>query len=60
MSLVVTGATGHLGRLIIERLLGRGTPPADIVAAGRNPERLAALARLGVSTAVSSSRARRA
>ena len=51
-SIVVTGATGHLGPLIIERLIARGTAPADIVAAGRNPERLAAVARLGVSTAV--------
>jgi uncharacterized protein YbjT (DUF2867 family) len=52
MSIVVTGATGHLGRLIIERLIARGTAPADIVAAGRNTERLAAIARLGASTAV--------
>jgi NAD(P)H dehydrogenase (quinone) len=52
MSIVVTGATGHLGRLIIERLIARGTAPGDIVAAGRNVERLAAVAGLGVATAV--------
>jgi NAD(P)H dehydrogenase (quinone) len=52
MSIVVTGATGHLGRLIIERLIARDTAPTDIVAAGRNPERLAELAPLGVNTAV--------
>ena len=51
-SIVVTGATGHLGRRIIERLIARGTAPGDIVAAGRNAERLAAVARLGVATAV--------
>jgi NAD(P)H dehydrogenase (quinone) len=52
MSIVVTGATGHLGRLILERLIARGTAPDDIVAGGRNTERLAAVAGLGVSTAV--------
>jgi NAD(P)H dehydrogenase (quinone) len=51
-SIVVTGATGHLGRLIIEALIARGIAPEDIVAAGRNAERLAAVASLGVATAV--------
>jgi NAD(P)H dehydrogenase (quinone) len=51
-SFVVTGATGHLGGLIIDRLIARGTAPEDIVAAGRNAERLAVVARLGVATAV--------
>src|ERR1035437_7629532 len=51
-SSVVTGATGRLGALIIERLIARGTAPEDIVAAGRNAERLTAVARLGVATAV--------
>ena len=35
MSIVVTGATGHLGRLAVESLLARGVPAADIVATGR-------------------------
>ncbi|TIH40949.1 SDR family oxidoreductase [Subtercola vilae] len=52
MSLVVTGATGHLGRLAIDHLIARGTPPADIVAAGRDAGRLDALKSLGVRTAV--------
>ena len=30
MSSVVTGASGHLGRLTVEALLGRGVPAADI------------------------------
>lgn len=51
MSIVVTGATGPLGRLIVEHLLGRGVAAADITAAGRNPSRLAELAATGVNTA---------
>ncbi|CAN5298598.1 SDR family oxidoreductase [soil metagenome] len=52
MSIVVTGATGHLGHLIVESLLARGVAPSDIVAAGRNVEKLDALKPLGVQTAV--------
>lgn len=51
MSIVVTGATGHLGHLIVEHLIGRGVAPDDITAAGRNTSRLADLAALGVKTA---------
>lgn len=51
MTLVITGATGHLGRLVIEQLLSRGVQPSTIVAGGRNEEALEALAVLGVSTA---------
>ncbi|WP_028656282.1 NmrA family NAD(P)-binding protein [Nocardioides sp. J54] len=49
MSLVVTGATGHLGRLVVESLLARGVPADQVVAVGRDEERLAALADLGVT-----------
>jgi len=52
MSIVVTGATGHLGGLVITSLLRRGAEPADIVAVGRNTDRLAELAHLGVTTRV--------
>ncbi|QWT24608.1 SDR family oxidoreductase [Subtercola sp. PAMC28395] len=52
MSIVVTGATGHLGHLIVESLLARGVAPGDIIAAGRNPEKLDALQPLGVRIAV--------
>ena len=48
MSIVVTGATGHLGRLAVEALLERGVPAADIVATGRRTEALADLAERGV------------
>lgn len=52
MSIVVTGATGQLGQLIVEHLIGRGVAPAEITAVGRNTARLADLAATGVATAV--------
>jgi len=52
MSYIVTATSGHLGRLIIESLLARGAAPADIIATARNEGKLAALAALGVRTAV--------
>lgn len=51
MSFIITGATGHLGRLVVESLLARGTKPADILATGRSVEKLADLAARGVRTA---------
>lgn len=50
MSFVITGATGQLGRLVVDSLLAKGVPAADVVALGRDEERLAALAGLGVTT----------
>jgi NAD(P)H dehydrogenase (quinone) len=52
MSIVVTGATGQLGHLIVEHLINRGVAPAEITAVGRNTDRLADLAATGVATAV--------
>lgn len=52
MSVVVTGATGHLGRLVVEGLLEAGVAPGEIVAGGRRTERLADLAERGVRVAV--------
>ncbi|PZF89085.1 SDR family oxidoreductase [Micromonospora deserti] len=49
MSIVVTGATGHLGRLIVESLLRRGVPADQVVALGRDTDRLADLAERGVT-----------
>lgn len=46
--IAVTGATGHLGRLIVEALLERGVPAGEIVAAARNPAKAEELARRGV------------
>ena len=48
MSVVVTGATGHLGRLVVQNLLDRGVPAGEIVATGRRTETLAELADRGV------------
>jgi NAD(P)H dehydrogenase (quinone) len=47
MSIVVTGATGKLGRHVIEGLLKR-VPAADVIAAVRNPEKAADLAARGI------------
>lgn len=46
--IVVTGATGQLGRLVINQLLSRGVPAADIVAAVRTPSKASELAARGV------------
>jgi NAD(P)H dehydrogenase (quinone) len=51
MAIVVTAATGRLGRLVIAELLARGVPADGIVAAGRTPELLEDLAERGVRTA---------
>jgi NAD(P)H dehydrogenase (quinone) len=48
MSLVITGATGHLGRLVVEQLLEAGVPPDEIVATGRATEKIKDLAERGV------------
>ncbi|MEU6842663.1 SDR family oxidoreductase [Streptomyces sp. NPDC046716] len=48
MGLVVTGATGHLGRLVVEGLLAAGVPAGDIAAVVRSQEKGAALAARGV------------
>ncbi|MFP3506031.1 SDR family oxidoreductase [Burkholderia sp. SIMBA_062] len=46
--IVVTGATGQLGRLVVNQLLSRGVPAASIVAAVRTPSKAADLAARGV------------
>ena len=43
MTIVVTGATGHLGRHVVESLLARGVPASEIVATGRNVDKIADL-----------------
>jgi NAD(P)H dehydrogenase (quinone) len=48
MSIIVTGATGHLGRLAVESLLKRGVPAEQIVAAGRKVDKIDDLAARGV------------
>ena len=51
MSVVVTGATGQLGRLVVEDLLSGGLPAGQIAAAGRSVEKIADLADRGVRVA---------
>ncbi|MFD7442586.1 SDR family oxidoreductase [Streptomyces sp. NPDC059909] len=48
MSIVVTGATGHLGRLVVEQLLAAGTSAGDIAAVVRSKEKAVGLAEQGV------------
>jgi NAD(P)H dehydrogenase (quinone) len=48
MSIVITGATGQLGRHVVEALLERDVPAQDIVATGRSIEKLADFAARGV------------
>jgi NAD(P)H dehydrogenase (quinone) len=48
MSIVITGATGQLGRHVVEALLERNVPAAQIVAAGRSIGKLTDLEARGV------------
>ena len=46
--IAVTGATGHLGRLVVDALLEQGVEPSEIVAAVRSPEKAADFSDRGV------------
>lgn len=46
--ITVTGASGHLGRLVVEDLLARGVPAGDLAVVVRSPEKVADLATRGV------------
>ena len=46
--LLVTGASGKLGQLVLEALLARGVSPADIIATTRDPSKLAGFAAKGI------------
>ncbi|MRX44467.1 SDR family oxidoreductase [Agromyces kandeliae] len=50
MTILVTAASGHLGRLVVEALLERGAAPADVIAASRDTSRIADLAARGIRT----------
>jgi NAD(P)H dehydrogenase (quinone) len=52
MTIAIIGATGQLGGLTVDALLERGVPADDVLALGRDAERLAALADRGLRTAV--------
>lgn len=48
MTILVTGASGNLGRHVVTALLDRGVAASDIVAGVRTPEKAAPLTALGV------------
>ncbi|QCW50066.1 SDR family oxidoreductase [Nocardioides dongxiaopingii] len=48
MTLLVTAASGQLGRLVLDSLLDRGVAPAEVRAGARTPDRLAAYAERGL------------
>jgi NAD(P)H dehydrogenase (quinone) len=50
MTILVTAASGHLGRLVVEALLDRGAAPADVVAAARDTTKVEDLAARGIRT----------
>ncbi|WP_433011848.1 SDR family oxidoreductase [Kribbella sp. CA-294648] len=52
MSIVITGATGQLGRLVIADLLAAGVPADGITAVARSKEKAADLAAQGVKVAI--------
>jgi NAD(P)H dehydrogenase (quinone) len=51
MTIAIIGATGQLGGHTIDALLERGIPASDILALGRDAERLTALTEQGLRTA---------
>ncbi|MEF3405525.1 SDR family oxidoreductase [Agromyces sp. CCNWLW203] len=51
MTILVTAASGQLGRLVVDALLARGAAPADIVATARDTSKLEHLAARGIRTA---------
>jgi NAD(P)H dehydrogenase (quinone) len=51
MTILVTAANGHLGRLVVDALLERGANPADLVATARDTSKLADVAARGIRTA---------
>ncbi|MCB1445403.1 MAG: NmrA family NAD(P)-binding protein [Rhizobiaceae bacterium] len=46
--ILVSGASGHLGRLVLDALMARGVDAGDIIATTRDPSRLASYAARGV------------
>lgn len=47
--ILVTGASGQLGSLVIAQLLERGVPASDIIAGSRDPGKLSALEAKGIA-----------
>ena len=51
MTILVTAASGQLGRLVVDALLARGAAPADVVATARDTSKLEEFAARGIRTA---------
>ncbi len=51
MTVLVTAASGQLGRLVVDALLARGARPADIVATARDTTKIADLSERGLRVA---------
>lgn len=48
--IIVQGASGQLGTLVVEELLARGVAPQDLILVSRSPDELAHYAQLGAAT----------
>jgi NAD(P)H dehydrogenase (quinone) len=48
--IVVSGASGHLGELVVRDLLARGVPASDLILVSRTPDKLDEFRKLGAST----------
>jgi NAD(P)H dehydrogenase (quinone) len=48
--IIVSGASGQLGGLVVEELLARGVAPTDLILVSRTPEELMRYAEMGAST----------
>jgi len=48
--IIVSGASGQLGGMVVEELLARGVDPTDLILVSRTPEGLAAYEQMGAST----------
>lgn len=48
--IIVSGASGQLGELVVKELLARGVPAQNLILVSRTPEKLAEYAKLGAVT----------
>lgn len=48
--IVISGASGQLGELVVRDLLARGAPASDLILVSRTPEKLDEFKKLGAST----------
>ncbi|MBM7829331.1 NAD(P)H dehydrogenase (quinone) [Agromyces cerinus] len=51
MTILITAASGQLGRLVVDALLARGAAPADVIATARDTSKLEQFAARGIRTA---------